>query len=284
MKVKYGINTQTWVGGFVAKDFPLVEKAARMGFDVIEIAYGENETVFDPQALKRLLDEHGLDVIMGGYIHPSRDLTSRDPSVRTVAMQYFRNAAETAKALGANIFGGPLYAEIFRGRWLPEDERKAEWDRSVKAMREAADICADVGVTIALEVVNRFESDFINTAHQAVRYVEEVDKANVKILLDTFHMCMEEKHFGPAIREAGRYLAHFHANSNDRGTPGEGHIPWSEVAAALRDVNYTGTVSIEGFAPYDKSLVEGGKIWRSVARSQDQLASDGLKFLKSLFA
>jgi len=284
MKVKYGVNTQTWVGGFGPQDYPLVEKAAKLGFQVIEISYGENETVFDPKALKRLLDEHGLGVVMCGYIHPNRDITSTDPSLRAMGMKYFRNAAETAKILGAKVFAGPLYAEIFRGRWLPEDERKAEWDRSVKAQREAADICADAGLTIAMEPLNRFETDFINTAHQAVRYVEEVGKANVKVHLDTFHMCMEEKHFGSAIREAGKHLAHVHANSNDRGTPGEGHIPWSEVVTALKDVNYAGIVSIEGFAPYDKGLVEGGKIWRPVAKSQDQLAIDGLKFLKSVFA
>jgi len=91
-----------------------------------------------------------------------------------MGLKYFRNAAETAKVLGAKVFCRSLYAELFRGRWLPDDERKAEWDRSVKAMKEAADICADGGLTIALEPLNRFETDFINTAHQAKRYVEEV--------------------------------------------------------------------------------------------------------------
>ncbi len=284
MSIKYGVNTQTWVGGFAPKDFPLVERAAKIGFDVIEISYGESETVFDAKALKELLDEHGLDVIMCGYIATDRDITSTDPSVRARGMQYFRNAGETAAILGARMFAGPLYAEIFRGRWLPEAERRAEWERSVKALTEAGAICADYGVTIGLEPLNRFETDFLNTAHDAVRFVEAVDHPNVKIHLDTFHMNLEEKSHGDAIREAGEHLVHFHANCNDRGTPGSGHIPWQDVATALKDVGYSGTISIEGFSPYDKGLVNGGKIWRPVAKTQDEVAIEGLKFLKQLLS
>jgi D-psicose/D-tagatose/L-ribulose 3-epimerase len=284
MAVKFGVNTQTWVGGFAPKDYPLIEKAAKIGFDFIELSYGENETVFDPVIVKQMLEDKGLGVVLCGYIAADRDITSTAPSVRATGIEYFRNAAKTASTIGARLFAGPLYAEIFRGRWLPAEERKAEWNRSVKAMKECAKICGDHGVTIALEPLNRFETDFLNTAYDTARYLEEVDSPHVKVLLDTFHMNMEEKNFAAAIKMVGKHLAHFHANGVDRGTPGADHVPWPEVAGALRAVDYSGGLAIEGFAPYDVGLVNGGKIWRPVAESQDRLASDGLKFLKGLFA
>jgi D-psicose/D-tagatose/L-ribulose 3-epimerase len=282
MALKFGVNTQTWVAGFAPKDYWLIEHAAKLGFDFIELSYGENETVFDPKAVKKMLDDNGLGTALCGYLGGDRDITSTDSSVREMGFRYFRNAAETALMLGATRFTGPLYAEIFFGRPMSAEERKAWWDRSVKGMRECAKICGDHGLTIGIEPINRFETGFINVAHDAVRYVEEVGSPHLGILLDTFHMNMEEKKLGAAIREAGAHLVHFHANGNDRGAAGNDHVPWTEVADALKAIGYSGGVAIESIAPYDEGLINGHKMWRPMGLSQDAVAQDGLKFLKQL--
>jgi len=284
MNIRFGANTQIWVGGFATKDFHLVDKVARMGCDFIEISYGEMEAPFDPKELKRLIDDAGLEISMCGYLSGERDITSADAAVRANGLKYFRGAAETGQVLGARIFAGPLYAELFRGRWLSADDRRAEWDRGAASLKEIGSMCGDHGMTVALEPLNRFETDFLNTAHQAVQMVEQVDSPHVKIHLDTFHMNIEEKRIGDAIREAGKHLVHFHTCSNDRGTPGAGHIPWGEVVDGLKAVDYSGFVGIEGFNPKDVPLANGGRTWRPVATAQDRVAIDGFEFLRKVFA
>ena len=116
----------------------------------------------------------------------------------------------------------------------------------------------------------------------AVDVVDRVDNPACGILLDTFHMNIEEKSIGEAIRAAGRRLKHFHSCENDRGAPGSGHVPWNEVKDGLKAVGYDGPVVIESFTSKVKSIARAAAIWRSFERSQDALAEDGLKFLKKL--
>jgi D-psicose/D-tagatose/L-ribulose 3-epimerase len=284
MRVRFGVNTQVWFGGFSTKNFDVVAKAARLGFEFLEISFGEMSPPFDPKELRRLIDDAGLGIGMCGYIAGDRDITSSDARVVEKGLAYFASAAKTAETLGVHMFCGPLYAVLFRGRWLSAADRAAEWDRGVAGLKKAGAICGDHGLTIALEPLNRFETDFINTAPDAVRLVEAVASPHVKIHLDTFHMNIEEKSFGEAIRCAGRHLVHFHCCGNDRGAPGSEHVPWQEVAAALKAVNYEGVVAIEGFNPADSDLANGGKIWRAVAPNQDAVASEGLAFLRKIFA
>lgn len=282
MKVKFGVNTQVWFGGFSSKNFDVVPKVAKLGFEFIEVSYGEMEPPFNPKELKKLIDDAGLGVGLCGYLAGDRDITSKDAKVVENGLKYFASAAKTAEVLGAQIFCGPLYAELFRGRWLSVADRKAEWERGVGGLKKAGKICGDHGLTIAMEPLNRFETDFLNTAHDAVRMVEDVGSPNVRIHLDTFHMNIEEKNIGKAIKEAGKHLVHFHCCGNDRGAPGSEHMPWQEVADALKAINYQGVVAIEGFNPADSDLANGGKIWRPVAPNQDAVACEGLEFLKEI--
>jgi D-psicose/D-tagatose/L-ribulose 3-epimerase len=189
----------------------------------------------------------------------------------------------TTAALGGKILSGPLYAELFRARYLKPDERQREWERCVASMRDIAETATTHGVTIALEPLNRFETDFMNQSVQAVQLCEDIGSGAVGILLDTFHMAIEEKNQGDAIRKAGKYLKHFHSCENDRGAPGTGQVDWRDVRAALDDIDYDDAVVIEGFNPDIVDLANGARIWRPMAPTPDRLAVDGLKFLKELF-
>jgi D-psicose/D-tagatose/L-ribulose 3-epimerase len=137
-------------------------------------------------------------------------------------------------------------------------------------------------VTLAIEPINRFEIDLINTCAQAKKMIKDVDHPNVKIHLDTFHMNIEEKSFYDAIVLAGKDLAHIHACENDRGAPGSGVIDWADVAKGLKKVGYKGECVIESFTPECKAIAAAAAIWRPLAKSQDSLASDGVKYLKKV--
>jgi len=139
------------------------------------------------------------------------------------------------------------------------------------------------GVQLAIEPLNRFETDFINTVEQGMDLVGRIGASNVGFLLDTFHMNIEEKDIAAAIRKAGSKVFHFHSCENDRGTPGTGHVEWKEVASALREINYQGPVVIEAFTTEITEIARAVSLWRPLAPSQDSLARDGLRFLQKIF-
>jgi D-psicose/D-tagatose/L-ribulose 3-epimerase len=147
---------------------------------------------------------------------------------------------------------------------------------TLAAYAEERDIC------LCVEPLNRFETSFLNLVSQAIAVVDQVASPSCGLLLDTFHMNIEERSIGAAIRAAGPRIRHFHACENDRGAPGSGHVPWAEVAEALRHVGYDGPVVIESFTSKVQSIARAAAIWRPLAESQDTLARDGLVFLREL--
>ena len=148
-------------------------------------------------------------------------------------------------------------------------------------LRKAAKVAADHGVKIALEPLNRFETDLVNTAEQVMRLIKDIGEKNVGAHLDTFHMNIEEKNTYDAIKRAGDRLFHFHACENDRGAPGSGtNIDWEGTAKALKEINYQGDAVIESFTPACKTIAGAAAVWRQFETSQDALAENGLAFLR----
>jgi D-psicose/D-tagatose/L-ribulose 3-epimerase len=172
---------------------------------------------------------------------------------------------------------------VGRTRMAEPEERKAQLALATESIRVAADDAAGRGVKLALEPLNRFETDMINTVEQGVALVEQIGRSNVGLLIDTFHMNIEEKSLPAAIRRAGRHIFEFHACSSDRGTPGEDHLDWARIVKAFRDVGFPDPVVIEAFTPKIKKIARAVSIWRPLAESEDALASDGLAHLKRSF-
>jgi D-psicose/D-tagatose/L-ribulose 3-epimerase len=197
-------------------------------------------------------------------------------------MNYVRHCIEAAKTIGATNVIGPIYSAVGRTWQSTEDERRRDTDLLVEQLKQLSKYAADHGVVLCVEPLNRFETSFINLAEQAIEVVDRVGSPACGILLDTFHMNIEERSIGDAIRAAGPRLKHLHSCENDRGAPGSGHVPWNEVAAALTDVGYDGPVVIESFTSKVKTIARAAAIWRSFAPTQDALASDGLAFLRGL--
>jgi D-psicose/D-tagatose/L-ribulose 3-epimerase len=215
---------------------------------------------------------------------PDRDLIHEDPAIRDNGMQYIRDAIDATAAVGATNLVGPIYSAVGRCWQQPPDERSRDLDILVQSLGELAAYAGDFGVKLGIEPLNRFETSFINLADQVVEVVDRVDHPSCQIMLDTFHMNIEEKSLGDAIRVAGPRLIHLHACENDRGAPGSGNVTWDEVAQALADINYDGPVVIESFTADVKSIARAAAIWRSLAESQDALAAEGLAFLRGKLA
>jgi D-psicose/D-tagatose/L-ribulose 3-epimerase len=280
--MQIGANTWIWTAPLTDGELAwLVPHVAALGFDLIELPLEEPGS-FDYRRAAGLIRDHGLGANMDAVIGPGRDLIHPDPAVRAAGMAYVREAIGAAAAVGAANLVGPLYSAVGRTWLAPPEERARDLDSLVDALRELAQMAGDHGVTLCLEPLNRFETSFINLAAQAVEVVDRVDHPACQMMLDTFHMNIEELSLGGAIRLAGSRLRHVHACENDRGAPGGGHLPWQEIAEALAAIGYDGPVVIETFTSKVTSIARAAAIWRPLAASQDDLARDGLAFLRGL--
>ena len=282
--MRFGVNTWVWTSPLTTEELEkLAPHIAGMGFDWIEVPL-ENISDMDHKRGAEIIRQHGLGVSACAAISPDRDLIHPDPAIRENGAKYLREAIDATAALGATHLVGPMYSAVGRTWQQTPDERARDVDLLVKNLSELAKYAGDHGVVLCIEPLNRFETSFINLATQAIEVVDRVNHLACQIMLDTFHMNIEEKSAGAAIRAVGKRLRHIHACENDRGAPGSGNVTWNEVAQALKDIGYDGPVVIESFTSKVKSIARAAAVWRSFAPTQDDLAKDGLVFLKKLLA
>lgn len=280
--MKFGINTWVWTSPLTTEKLEnLAPKIAGLGFDWIEVPI---ESLDDLDFAKgaEIIKSAGLLVSVCAAMGPDRDLIHPDEEIRANGMRYLKACMDACQVLGAQNLVGPLYSAVGRTWQQTAEERAHDLDVLVKNLKELAEYAAPRGVVLCLEPLNRFETSFINLAQQAIEVIDRVDHPNCKIMLDTFHMNIEEKSLGDAIRAVGPRLQHVHSCENDRGAPGSGNVTWAQVAAALAEIGYDGPVVIESFTPEVKSIARAAAIWRTLAPSPEELATDGLKFLKDL--
>jgi D-psicose/D-tagatose/L-ribulose 3-epimerase len=280
--MKIGANTWIWFSPVTVADIKAVgPKLVAAGFDMIELPL-EVIDGFDYGEAAAVIKDFGLGVSTCAAMGPDRDLIHEDETIRENGKTYIRHCIEATQTLGASNLVGPIYSAVGRTWQSTADERRRDTDLLVGQLKGLADYAADHGVVMGIEPLNRFETSFINLATQVVEVVDRVDSPGCRIMLDTFHMNIEETHMGDAIRTAGPRLVHLHTCENDRGAPGTGHVPWNDVAQALRDINFDGPVVIESFTAKVKSIARAAAIWRPLAPTQDAIAVDGLKFLRQL--
>ncbi|WP_276484166.1 sugar phosphate isomerase/epimerase family protein [Paraflavitalea pollutisoli] len=280
LNIQYGVSTWLWTSPFTTASIDeLFPKIARMGFEVVEIAV-EDPALIDVQAINRGLEQYGLKANICGAFGPSRDLTNDDPTVHQNCFDYITACLDICVGVGTAFFGGPMYSAVGKARMVPPDQRKREWDLAVTNLRKVSELAAARGLQIALEPLNRFESDLVNTAADVLRMVNDINHPAAKIMLDGFHMSIEEKNIEQAIRTAGNQLIHLQVSENYRGTPGTGQTPWQDYRKGLEAINYRGTVTIESFTPDNKELAGAVCFWHPMADNQDDFATEGLRFLK----
>jgi D-psicose/D-tagatose/L-ribulose 3-epimerase len=280
--MQIGINGWVWTSPVNTEEFTkLAPKVAKMGFDLFEFGI-ESTSDLDYSRAASIARENRLAVSVCAAMGPDRDLIHPDESIRKNGMDYVRHCIDAARTLGATNVVGPLYSAVGRTWQSTDDERKRDTDLLVEQLKELSSHAGDSGVVLCVEPLNRFETSFMNLAQQAIEVVDRVGHPACGILLDTFHMNIEERSIGEAIKAAGPRLKHVHGCENDRGAAGTGHVPWNEVRDALKGIGYDGPVVIESFTDKVKTIAKAAAIWRPFSPTQDQLAEDGLKFLRGL--
>jgi D-psicose/D-tagatose/L-ribulose 3-epimerase len=258
-------------------------KVASFGYDVVEVCV-EDPALLSAGALTDAAGRTGLAVGICGAFGPDRDLSAEDPGRRAAALDYLRGCVELAHAVGSPHVAGPMYAPTGQARLLPPDDRERQRARAAESLRAAADHAGERGVRLAIEPLNRFETDLVNTVEQGLELCAAVGRGNVGLLVDTFHMNIEEKDIAAAVRLGGERIFHVQVSENDRGTPGSGHVPWPGFFGALVEIGYTGQIVVESFLPTVAEIARAVSLWRPVAASMDELAADGLAFLQASLA
>ncbi len=279
--MRIGINTFLFTSPFTNESTKLFKTFKKWGFDTVELPI-EDPSHIDPAHVKRELDKHGL--VCGSVcacMGPGRDLRGTVQDQKT-GLSYMKTLIDQMVVLDCPSLIGPVYSEVGRADAVAPEDYKKQWATVVKHLKTLSAYAEKNGRQICLEPLNRFETDFINTVDQGLKMLRDVGSPALKLHLDTFHMNIEEKNQAAAIKKAGKHLAHFHACGSDRGTPGNDHIDWAPIVAALKSVKYKGDVVIESFTTDVKVIARAAAIWRRMEPTRDEIAVKGIKFLKSV--
>lgn len=279
-----GVSTWVWTSPLDnARLRELAPRIAAWGFDLVELPV-EAIGGWDPIAAASLLADLGLGATVCAVMSGERDLTTDDRSVTASTQAYLRECIDAAATVGASVVAGPMYAPVGRVWRQDESGRALTVARLVEALRPVVDHAGANGVRLALEPLNRYETSLVNTVDQAMDVVEAIDSPALGVCLDTFHLNIEERDPAASAKRAGERIAHVQACGTDRGAPGQDQFDWADFAAALTSCEYAGAVSIESFTSENDAIARAASIWRPLADSQDQLAIDGLAFLRRTLA
>jgi D-psicose/D-tagatose/L-ribulose 3-epimerase len=279
LDVTFGVSTWLWTSPFNRETIALFPKIKSYGYDAVEIPV-EDPSLIDLDLVKKALADEGLKAIICGAFGPSRDLTHDDPAFHQTCFTYLDSCLEIASELGAGFVAGPMYSAVGKARLVSPEQRKVEWDRAVSNLRKVCRRAGEFGLDLAIETLNRFETDLINTSEDLMRLIVDINEPQAKAVLDGFHLNIEEPDLESAIRRVGDKLIHVQVSENYRGTPGTGQTNWAAWKRGLEAINYRGTISIESFTPQVKALAGAVCIWKPLVPSQDGFAKDGLEFLK----
>jgi D-psicose/D-tagatose/L-ribulose 3-epimerase len=280
----YAIGVNPWVWASPVDDRALGElipRIAAMGFDAVELPI-EQPGDWDPGRTRDLLAAYGLTAAgVCAVTPPGRDLVAAPPAVVKSTVAYLEGCVRSAAAVGAPCVGGPVYASVGRTWRMSPAERAACYVDFRRALAPVAEHAGERGVSIGVEALNRYETSVVNTVAQTVELIDGLP-ANVGIMLDTYHLNIEEADPYAAVAVAGGRLKHVQVSGTDRGSPGADHFDWPRFFAALDATGYRGAVCIESFTAENETIATAASIWRPLAPSQDRLAMDGLAYLRGI--
>ena len=287
--MKYGIYYAYWEKEWGGQFVPYVEKCKKLGFDVLEVACGafhlENDQFF--RELRAAAEDNGM-ILTGGYgPRPEHNLASKDEAAVEKAFGFYADIFRKMEIAGIDRIGGALYSYWPVDFSAPMD-KAGDTMRSIARMQRLADMAADHGITLGMESLNRFEGYMINECYEAIDYVKAVGKPNVKVMLDTFHMNIEEDNMIEAIRKAGPLLGHFHVGEANRRCPGPGgRFVWEEIGKVLKEINYDGYVVMEPFVTMGGQVGKDISIWRDLSHGAteamlDKDAADSVAYLRKV--
>lgn len=282
--MRFGLNTFLYASPFTNDSTKLFKKLKGWGFDTAEIPI-EDPSHIDAAYVRAQADKAGLAIgTVCGCFGPGRDLRGSEED-QEASLAYQRAIIDQAAILGAHSVVGPLYSVVGLTGAHEDAERKQQFDLVVKNLKKLAPYAAEKGITLCVEPLNRFETDFCNTVEQGIKICKAVGHPSVKLLIDTFHMNIEEKSQPESIRKAGAagLIGAFHACGTDRGAPGNDSLQWKPIVQALKEVGYDKDVVIESFTTDVKVIAKAAAIWRKMEPKRDDIAVKGLENLHRFF-
>ncbi len=285
--MKFGIYYAYWAKEWGGDFLPYVAKVKQLGFDVLEVACGDFNTLpmsyFDE--LGASAREHQIQLTGGYGPRPEHNISSPNPAIVRSAFSFYENIFPKMQAAGISSIGGAGYS-YWPVDYTKELDKPGDLERSIANMRLLADLAADYGISLFMEVLNRFEGYLLNDAREGVDYVRAVDKSNVKLMLDTFHMNIEEDDVVGAIHTAGDLLGELHVGEPNRRPPRVGRMPWEEIGQALKEIKFDGLVVMEPFVTMGGQVGRDIRVWRDLSNGAtleelDRDASESVAFLRS---
>jgi D-psicose/D-tagatose/L-ribulose 3-epimerase len=286
--MKFGTLFAYWVREWKGDYALFAKKAAKIGFDILEISAGQLLVMSGKELdeLRSLAKDLGISITSNIGPAKNKDVSSKNSAIRKAGIRSLTAIMHAMDRLDSRVLAGVLYSY-----WpcdFREVDKKAAWELGIASVRSLAETADSLGIDLCLEVVNRFETYILNTCEEAVRYCKAVGSPRAKILLDTFHMNIEEDNIADAIRLAGPRLGHLHVGEGNRKVPGKGHLPWNEIGKALRDIHYEKGVVMEPFVLSGGKVGSDIKVWRDLsgnatAEKMDKDIKASLKFLKQAF-
>ncbi|WP_024545013.1 sugar phosphate isomerase/epimerase [Picosynechococcus sp. NKBG15041c] len=278
--LKFGVHTFIWKKEFLGQEEYIFSEAKAWGFDGVEIATHYFDQI-DPSMLKKYAEQDDLELTFCTSLPSGLSLTTMDEDIWRQSLDYIQRAIAFCQACEITQLSGPLIHPVghLSGQPLQPQEKK----RLHQAFKEVATMLAGKDIQLAIEPLNRFQGYALNTVEQGLELLAAVGCPQLGLLLDLFHMNIEEKDVLQAFHNAGEACFHVHACAKDRGTPGSDAFPWAEWFTVLKEINYQGWVVIESFNFEDTELASGARLWRPVASSNKALAQDGLQFLHQTY-
>ena len=283
---KIGIYFAFWEKEWEADYCRYIEKAKNLGFDVLELAAGclPDMTAAQRREIASRAEDAGIDLTYCIGLPPQYDLACEDASVRASGIRYVGELLKCIRQMGGDTLGGIIYS-CWPGGTVTYDYKQKARERSLDSLRELSHMAEEYDINYCLEIVNRYEQYLLNTAAEGADFVRELDSPKVKLLLDCFHMNIEEDSFSEAIKTSGELLGHFHIGECNRKVPGRGHMDWDDLIRGLRDIDYRGKIVMEPFVRPGGQVGKDIKIYRDQSgdaseAQMDEMAEEALTFIR----
>jgi D-psicose/D-tagatose/L-ribulose 3-epimerase len=281
--LSFGGHALVWAGDWSeASARNAASSANRAGYDYIEMLMIDPDSI-DVAMTKDVLAEYDLFATASLGLSPTTDVTSTNPSIVKKGDELLRKAVDKLHGLGATELCGVIYCSLGKYPGPASAENRAN---SISAVQRLSDYAADKGVNINLEVVNRYETNIINTGKEGLKFLEAVNRPNAYLHLDTYHMNIEEDGMSEAVLEAGDALGYVHIGESHRGYLGSGNVDFDTFFGALKKINYQGPITFESFSSVvvDPELSNALCIWRNLWDDSDDLAAHALKYMKARYS
>jgi len=280
--LKFGGHALVWAGDWSeASARKAAASAKKAGYDYIEMLMIEPDKI-DVAMTKAVLSEYGLFATASLGLSPETDVTSTNPSIVKKGDELLRKVVDKLHAIGSTELCGVIYCSLGKYPGPASAENRAN---SIAAVARLADYAADKGININLEVVNRYETNIMNTGNEGLKFLEAVNRPNAYLHLDTYHMNIEEDGMSQAVLDAGDALGYVHIGESHRGYLGSGNVDFDTFFTALKKINYSGPITFESFSSVvvDPALSNALCIWRNLWEDSDDLAAHALKYMKARY-